>query len=47
MVCKIIFRFDFPEIVDKAGRKTRRRRRSRRRKTVAKRYTFHAKAIIE
>ena len=35
---------EFPEISDRAGRKTRRRKR--RTKAIAKRYTFHAKAII-
>ena len=44
MVCKIICCSEFPDIPDKAGRKTRRRRR--RTKAIAKRYAFHANAII-
>ena len=44
MVCKIIFCPEFPDIPDKAGRKTRRRRR--RTQTIAKRYAFHANAKI-
>ena len=43
MVCKIIFCSVFPDILDKAGRKTRRRRR-RRTQAIAKRYAFHANA---
>ena len=43
MVCKIIFCSEFPDIPDKAGRKTRRRRR-RRTQAIAKRYAFHANA---
>ena len=39
MVCKIIFCFEFPNIPDKAGRKTRRRTQA-----IAKRYAFHANA---
>ena len=41
MVCKIIFCSEFPDIPDKAGRKTRRRRTQ----AIAKRYAFHANAI--
>ena len=43
MVCKIIFWSEFPDILDKADRKTRRGRRT---KAIAKRYAFHANAII-
>ena len=42
MVCKIIFCSEFPDILDKAGRKTRRRRK--RTQAIAKRYAFHANA---
>ena len=42
MVYKIIYRSEFPDIPDKAGRKTRRRRRIQ---AIAKRYAFHANAI--
>ena len=46
MVCKIIFCSEFPDILDEAGRKTRRRRRRRRRtQAIAKRYAFQANAI--
>ena len=46
MVSKIIFYSKFPDIPDKAGRKTRRRKRRRRRtQAIAKRYAFHANAI--
>ena len=45
MVCKIIFCSEFPDIPDKAGRKTRTRRRRRRAQAIAKRYVFHANAI--
>ena len=41
-VWKIIFYSEFPDIPDKAGRKTRRRRRTQ---AIAKRYAFHANAI--
>ena len=41
MVCKIIFCSEFPNIPDKADRKTTRRRRQ----GIAKRYAFHANAI--
>ena len=44
MVYKIFFCSEFGDISDKAGRKTRRRRR--RTHANAKRYAFHAKAII-
>ena len=40
MVCKLIFCSEFPDIPDKAGRKTRRTTQA-----VAKRYAFHANAI--
>ena len=40
MVCKIICCSEFPDIPDKAGRKTRRRTQA-----IAKRYVFHANAI--
>ena len=43
MVCKIIFCFEFLNIPDKAGRKTRRRRR--RTQAIAKCYGFVANAI--
>ena len=43
MVCKILFCSEFPDISDKAGRKTRRRRR-RRTQAIAERYAFHANA---
>ena len=42
MVCKIIFCSKFPDIPDKAGRKTRRRTQA-----IAKRYAFHANAITD
>ena len=41
MVCKIIFCSEFPNIPDKADRKTTRRRRQ----GIAKRYAFHANAV--
>ena len=41
MVCKITFCFKFPDIPDKAGRKTERRRRTQ---ATARRYAFHANA---
>ena len=41
MVCKIICCAEFPDIPDKAGRKTRGRR-GRRTQAVAKRYPFDA-----
>ena len=44
MVCKIIFCFEFLNIPDKAGRKTRRRRR-RRTQAIAKCYGFVANVI--
>ena len=40
MVCKMIFCSKFPDILDKAGRKTTRRRTQ----AVAKSYAFHANA---
>ena len=43
MVCKIIFCSEFPDILDKTGRKTRRRRR-RTTQAIAKRFAFHANA---
>ena len=43
MVCKIIFCSEFPDIPDKAGRKTRGRRR--RTQAIAKRYAFYANAV--
>ena len=42
MVCKIVFCFGFPDILDEAGRVTRRRTLA-----IAKRYAFHANAINE
>ena len=42
MVCKIICCSEFPDIPDKAGRKTRRRRTQ----AIAKRYAFNANAKI-
>ena len=42
MVYQIIFCSKFPDIPDKAGRKTRRRRRTQ---TIAKRYAFDANKI--
>ena len=44
MVCKIICCSEFPDIPDKAGRKTTRRKR-RTTQAIAKRYAFHASAI--
>ena len=41
MVCKIVFCFEFPDNLDKAGRKARRRRRTQ---AITKRYAFHAKS---
>ena len=41
MVCKIICCSQSPDILDKAGRKTRKRRRGRT-QAIAKRYAFHA-----
>ena len=41
VVCKIVFCSEFPDIPDKAGRKTTRRTQA-----TAKRYVFHANAII-
>ena len=41
MVCKIVFYSEFPDIPDKAGRVTRRRTQA-----IAKRYAFHANAIM-
>ena len=41
MVCKIIFCSKFPNIPDKAGRKTRRKRRTQ---VITKHYAFHANA---
>ena len=41
MVCKIIFRSEFPDIPDKVGRKTRKRGTQ----AIAKRYAFQANAI--
>ena len=46
VVCKIVFCSDFPDILDNAGKVTRRRRRRRRTQAIAKRYTFHANAIV-
>ena len=45
MVCKIICYSEFPNIPDKAGRKTRRRRR--RTQAIAKPYAFHANAKMD
>ena len=42
MVYKILFCPEFHNILDKAGKKTRRRRTQ----AIAKCYAFHAKAII-
>ena len=44
MVCKKICCSEFPDILDKVGRKRIRRRR-RKTQVVAKRYAFHANAI--
>ena len=44
MVFEIVFCSEFPDIPDNAGKFTRRRRR--RTQTIAKRYAFHANAII-
>ena len=44
MVCKIFFCSEFPNILEKAGRKARRKRR-RRTQAIAKHYVFHANAI--
>ena len=46
MVCKIIFCFEFPNILDKAGRVTRRRT-IRRTQVITKRFAFYANAINE
>ena len=43
MVCKIIFCSKFPDIPDKAGRKTRRRRTQ----AIAKRYAFRPNATTD
>ena len=40
VVCKKIFSSEFPDIPDKAGRKTRRRTQA-----IAKRYSFHVNAM--
>ena len=45
MVFKIICCSEFPDIPDKAGRKTRRRRRKKI-KSIAKPYAFNANAIM-
>ena len=42
MVCKIICCSEFSNILDKAGRKTRRRRTQ----AIAKPYAFHANATM-
>ena len=42
VVCKIVFCSEFPDIPDKAGRKTTRKRTQ----TTTKRYAFHANAKI-
>ena len=42
MVYKIVFYSKFPDILDSAGKDTRRRTRT---KTIAKRFAFHANAI--
>ena len=44
VVFKITFCSEIPGIPDNAGRKTRRRRRTH---AIAKRYAFHANAIID
>ena len=44
IVCKIIFCSEFPDIPDKASKKRRRKRRTQ---AIAKRYAFHANAIIK
>ena len=46
VVCKIVFCSKFPDILDNAGKVTRRTRRRRRAQAIAKRYAFHANAII-
>ena len=47
MVCKVIFCSEFPDIPDKAGRKTRLRKRRRRAQAIAKRYAFHVNAVTK
>ena len=47
MVCKIVFCSEFPDISDNASRRRRRRRSRRRTQVIAKRYAFHANAIIK
>ena len=42
MVCRIICCSEFPDIPDKAGRKTRKRRRTQ---VIAECYAFHANAV--
>ena len=44
MVCKIMFCSEFPDIPDKADKKTRRKRKTQ---AIAKCYAFHANAIIK
>ena len=46
MICKMIFFSEFPDIIDNAGRKTRRKKR-RRAQAIAKYYTFQANAKID
>ena len=43
MICKITLCSEFPNIPEKAGRVTRRRRGTQ---AIAKRFAFHANAII-
>ena len=44
MVCEIFFCSEFPNILDKAGRKTRKRRRRSGTQVVTKRYALDANA---
>ena len=45
MVCKIFICCGFPDIPDKASRKTRSSRKRRRAQAIAKRNTFHGNAV--
>ena len=45
MVCKIFICCGFPDIPDKAGRKTRSSRKRKRAQAIAKRNAFHGNAI--
>ena len=47
VVCKIAFCPDVSDILDTTGKKVSRKRRRRRTQAIAKRYAFHANAIME